>query len=52
MFHPNGKPTLDNVGPLIGMVEVEGIPLPMLKLRLDPHWKEIQVWASKLMGWA
>jgi hypothetical protein len=40
MFHPKGKPTPDNVGPLIGMVEVEGIPPPMLKPRLDPPLEE------------
>jgi hypothetical protein len=37
MFHSKGKPTIDNVKMLIGMVEVEGIPLPTLKPRLNPH---------------
>jgi hypothetical protein len=36
MFHPKGKPALENIGPLIGMVEVEGIPPPMLQPKLDP----------------
>jgi hypothetical protein len=40
IFHPNRKPTLDNSNPLIGMVEVEGVPLPMLKLRLGPPLEE------------
>jgi hypothetical protein len=36
MFHLKGKIALDVTRPLIGMVEVERIPLPMLKPRLGP----------------
>jgi len=36
MFHLKGKLALNVTGPLIGMVEVEGITLPMLKPRLAP----------------
>jgi hypothetical protein len=45
MFHPKVKLALDNTKLLIGMVEVEGIPIPILKLRIIPHWKEIHVCA-------
>jgi hypothetical protein len=37
ILHPKGTPTPDVVGLLIGLVEVEGVPLPMLKSKLGPH---------------
>jgi len=36
ILHPKGTPGPDDVGPLIGLVEVEGAPLPMLKPNLSP----------------
>jgi hypothetical protein len=40
MFHPKGKLGPDNVVPLIGMVEVEGIPLPLMKPSIIPPLEE------------
>jgi hypothetical protein len=40
MFHRKGISTYNDVGPLIGMVEVEGSPPPMLKPRISPQPKE------------
>jgi hypothetical protein len=37
IFLPKGKLVPDDIGSLIGMVEVEGIPPPVLKLNLNPH---------------
>jgi hypothetical protein len=40
MFDPKGISTLENAKMLIGMVEVEGTPPPMLKPRLSPPPEE------------
>jgi hypothetical protein len=40
MFHPKGELAHDNIRPLIRMVEVEGIPLPILKPCLIPPPEE------------
>jgi hypothetical protein len=43
IFQSKGTPAHDDVGSLIVLLEVEGIPPPMLKPRISPHWKMIQV---------
>jgi hypothetical protein len=40
MFHPKGKLAPHDIRLLIRMVEVEGIPPPMLKRRLTPPLEE------------
>jgi hypothetical protein len=50
IFHPKGKPTPDDVGLLIGIVEVEGTPPPMMKPRLDPPTKEDPYVGIKMDG--
>jgi hypothetical protein len=40
IFHIKGELVPDNTGPLIGMVEVEVIPPPTLKLKLSPPLEE------------